>query len=105
MELSWEEKAAALQALVGWYNFGLKMRCPGNWYVQHSGLERKEGGCLSGGLQNGKTPQEAVVQCCDWATDDSHPEYYLVVDAMGPKRRAVRWNGFMWEDVEEDLKK
>ena len=63
------------------------------------GVERKEGGCLSSGCDNGKTPEEAVNQRWKWVTD---PRYYIVTEAGGSKRHAVKWNGFMWETVEED---
>lgn len=86
-------------SLSGWTNFGLKIRDNGTWYVQHSGVERKEGSCLSGSLQNGDTPEEAIEQCWKWATN---PDYYLVKDAYKPERRAVKWNGFMWEDTQEN---
>lgn len=99
MEMTWTQKALALQALVGWYNFSLKLRENESWYVEHTGLGRKEGCCLSGGCQNGKTPNEAVEQCWRWATD---PDYYLVLNATSKNRRAVRWNGFVWEDVVEE---
>ena len=98
--MDWQQKAAAIQALAGWQNFALKMRGPENWYVQHSGLEQKEGGLLSDGPQHGKTPEDAVNQCWDWMTD---PEYYLVWSTYRDSRRAVRWDGFMWENVNEEL--
>jgi hypothetical protein len=101
MELTWEQKAQALQALVGWSNFALKMRDIGNWYVQTTGLELKKGVCLSGSCVHAQDPQQAVALTWKWATE-LEPDTYLVVNAYRDNRRAVRWNGFMWEDVVEE---
>ena len=97
--MDWQQKALALQLLVGWQNFSIKMRGVKNWYVQTKGLERKEKSILSSGRTNGITPQDAVEQCWEWATGSEH---YLIVNAYQPARRAVKWNGFMWEDVTEE---
>ena len=97
--MDWQQKALALQLLVGWLNFSIKMRGVKNWYVQTKGLERKEKSILSSGCTSGITPQDAVEQCCEWATDS---KYYLVLNAHATDRRAVKWNGFMWEDVTEE---
>lgn len=100
MELSWQQKAKAIQVLTGWPNFSLKMRDIGSWYVEHRFIERKEDGVLSSGCQNEPTPAEAVDSCWEWMTD---PKYYLIVRAQFVERRAVKWNGFMWEDVSEEM--
>jgi hypothetical protein len=99
--MNWEQKCMAIQALTGFFGFALSIRKEGDWYVSYSGLERCEGSCLSSGCCNGKTPQEAVEACWKWATN---PHYYMVVHAYDPNRRAVRWNGFMWEDVDEEAR-
>src|ERR1700761_3519605 len=96
--MDWQQKAFAIQSLANWQNFSIKMRGIDNWYVASS-LDRKEGSCLSRGLTNGKTPEEAVNQYWDWATD---PKFYLVINCYTDKRRAVKWNGFMWQDISED---
>jgi hypothetical protein len=97
--MDWQQKALAMMALVGWYNFSIKLRSNQSWYIQHTGVERKEDARLSGGVQSGKTPEEAVNQCWEWMTD---PAYYMVIGAGSENRKAKRWNGFMWEDVVEE---
>lgn len=99
MEMTWQHKALAIKSLTGLFGFSLNMRGVGDWYVSANGVHRKEGGCLSGGFTSGKTPDEAVEQWWDWATD---PGYYLVTSNRDGQRRAVKWNGFMWEDVDEE---
>ena len=97
--MDWQQKALALQLLVGWQNFSIKMRCVKNWYVRIKGLQRKEKSMLSSGWSQGITPQDAVEQYWEWATGSGH---YLVLNSYAADRRAVKWNGFMWEDVTEE---
>jgi hypothetical protein len=95
VSMTWEQKLQALQALS---DVSLRMRKPGDWYVD-SRMEIKDGPVLVGAYGNGKTPQAAV--------EDHWQQYALlpldkgpiVVDAMRDSRRHVRWNGFMWQDV------
>jgi hypothetical protein len=94
--MTYEQKFAALGAL--WFAPALHMQKPGDWYVLWTGVERREGGCLSSGCVSEATPELAVEAKWEWATD---PRYYLVINAMRDNRRAVKWNGFMWEDVDE----
>lgn len=98
MEMNWQHKALAIQALTGPFGFSISMRKLGDWYVSHKYVSRKEGGCLSHSPQNGKDPEDAVNQCWEWMTD---PKFYMV-KYEDAKRRAVKWNGFMWEDVNEE---
>lgn len=94
--MTWEQKLQAAQSIG---ECSLKMRVPGNWYVSQSGVERKEGGCLSsGGGCNGATPEVAVDEFWNWLSD---PKFYVVINAYGETRRTVKWNGFMWQDVRE----
>lgn len=97
--MNWKQKALALMRLTGAFNFSLVLRESGNWYVSHKGVERKEGGCLSGGCTIADTPEQAIEECWDWATD---PNYYLVKGAYSDNRKAFKWNGFMWEEIEEE---
>lgn len=96
--MDWKQKAQALMAVAGWVHFSLHLREDGSWYVHH-GLDRKEGDCLSSGCENGKTPEEAIEQCWEWATD---PRFYLVKNACSSERKAYKWTGFMWKEVEEE---
>ncbi len=94
--MTYEQKFAALAAISP--RPALHMRKPGDWYVSLSSVERKEGACLSSGCVSEATPEAAVEAKWDWATDQ---RYYLVINAMRDNSRAVKWNGFMWEDVNE----
>lgn len=98
MELTWKQKAFAIQSLVGWGKFALKLRDDSSWYTQH-GIERVEKSVLSSGCESGETPEDAINQLWSWATDLN---YHLVVGAFTSERKAVRWNGFMWENVKEE---
>lgn len=98
--MNWQQKALAIRSLTGAFGFSLNLRGEGDWYVSASRVSRKEGGCLSSDFTSGKTPDEAVEQWWDWATD---PKYYLVTTSKEGQRRAVKWNGFMWEDVNEEV--
>ncbi len=94
--MTWEQKLQAAQALS---ECSLKMREPGNWYVSQSGVERKEGGCLSSaGGCNGASPEVAVEEFWNWLIDH---KYTIILGAYTDTRRAVKWNGFMWKDVRE----
>jgi len=96
--MTWEQKFKAMRSL---NPFGtvIRMRDGGNWYVSQSGVERKEGACLSGGCNSGQTIEQAVNEHWEWLTDAG---FYIVIDAYSDNRRAVRWNGFMWEPVVEE---
>jgi len=95
--MDWQQKAQALAALADPMSFSLCLREDGSWYVR-LGVERKEGGCLSSGCQNGKTPEEAIEQCWEWAID---PQFYLIKNACSDNRKAYKWTGFMWKEIEE----
>jgi hypothetical protein len=93
--MDWKQKFTALDALAP---ASLKLDVNKNWFVSHTGVERKEGGCLAtGGGGHADTVDKAVENYWNWLVCES---YYVVVNAYG-QRRAVRWNGFMWEDVYE----
>lgn len=85
-----------MQACQAIGDISLRMRAPGNWYVDHRGVERVEGSLLSGGLVSADNPQHAIGQHWAWLTDDKYP--VIRIWNYGTVRR-VKWNGFMWEDV------
>ena len=96
--MDWQQKAAALDALKA---IEIRIRKPGDWYVHH-GVEIKDNGLLCGDYGNGKTPEDAILD--HWerlVTAIEQTPKYLVVNAMTERRRAVRWNGYMWQDVPE----
>jgi hypothetical protein len=96
--MNWEQKLEALQGLD--CEISLRMRAPGNWYVDHRGIEVKKHGSaiLRGEYGNGRTPEEAVEDHWRLLTGLG-PEEYVVLHAMLPeKRRHVVWSGFMWAE-------
>ena len=94
--MNWEQKLLALQALA---RVQLCMRSPGDWYVSTT-TEIKNGSILSGRYGNGKTPEATVVNHWKIVTT-LDPREYLVINTYRKDRRAVIWNGFMWNDVVE----
>lgn len=72
------------------------------WYVNHD-VEVKNGSMLTGTYGNGSSPAEAIEDHWHVLTDLKAGEY-LVINAYGDRRRAVRWNGYMWADVDEQPK-
>lgn len=97
--MTWEEKFAAMKALVGDFSIRLAMRAPGDWYVDCRGREIGGDGLLASLSGDGRTPQEAVED--DWRknVEELPADRYLVLRAMHSDRRHVRWNGFMWIEV------
>jgi hypothetical protein len=92
--MTWEQKLAALTALG---DTSLRMRKPGDWYVDHRGVEIGDGHILDSGHGDGATPEAAVED--RWACLTLlPPNKIIVLDAMRATRREVRWNGFMWAD-------
>lgn len=72
------------------------------WYVVTPGVEIKDGGVLKSTGAHGMLPHTAVIETWVQVTTDLKPHQYLVINAADPdRRRAVRWNGFMWADVIE----
>ena len=99
--MTWEQQFAAMKALCGIGDCALHMRSPGEWYVSLRGVEVKDGAVLRGAGSSGKSPEEAVMQTWSNIATNLPSDRYLVIGAMRDDRRAVRWNGFMWEDVAE----
>lgn len=100
-DLTWEQKLHALQALC---ETSLRMRAPGNWYVNAIGRSMtKLDGFLVGKYGNGKTPQEAIED--DWRQIAlAGPEWLVIVDKHDGQR-AFQWNGWMWDDATWQLPK
>ena len=101
--MDWEQKLEALSCLG---EVSLMMRQPGNWYVHGpAGVEIKEEGCLASPTQRGATPRAAVEECWIQYTKLA-ADRYLVVNAMArDSRRHIRWNGFMWQELEVTWKR
>lgn len=96
--MNFQQKAAALKALS---EISVRIRGENNWYVNQN-VEVKAGGMLEGRYGNGETPESAIEDHWRALVEDLKPEEYLVIHAYGGKRRAVKWNGFMWEDTLEE---
>lgn len=97
--MTWEQKAQALKAIAGDYGFALHMRGPGDWYVSLTRVEVSDGPdsvCVSSPTQSAATPQAAIEQAWEQHTTKA---YCVIVNALNERRREVKWNGFMWEDV------
>lgn len=98
--MDFQQKACALAALSPHTGgFAIYLRNRGDWYATCKGVEVGNGKFLSGTCSSGKTPEEAVDDLWRQLTDIG--ESWLVINAMSPKRYAVRWNGFMWEPFKE----
>jgi len=102
--MDWQQMFAALKAISP--EATLQMRKPNDWYCRLPGVELKNGITLQTVRGTGGSPGEAVAAAWIAATElPSSPDGgpYLVVNATDPKRRrAMRWNGFMWADVDEE---
>jgi hypothetical protein len=98
--MDWETRLAALNAL---QECSLKMRKPGDWYVLQS-IEIKDKSVLKSVCGNGEDPETAICDHWQQATELASHEYIIARtywEGEVAKRRAVRWNGFMWDHVEE----
>lgn len=97
--MNWEQKFAAIKNLHGGSGGCLRMRKPGDWYVETSGLELKHGEhMLRSPCGNGATPEAAVNSYWESLTT---PGSMIVRGAMSSSRKCFRWSGFMWEEVGE----
>ena len=95
MELTWEQKLSALNALS---DHQLLQREPGNWYIR-AHIEIGGDGLLKSSYGNGETVEEAVLNHWDKLTKLADHEY-LVVRGVGGANFYVRWNGFMWANAQ-----
>jgi hypothetical protein len=93
-ELTWEQKLAALQCLA---DTSLRMRKPGDWFVNANDRFVCGNALQTGSFGNGKSPQEAVEDDWEKMTELSSGRYVQVRDG-----KRYRWNGFMWLDVTPD---
>lgn len=91
-----DEKMYALKALG---DPTIRMRAPGDWCCSVR-AEIGGDGVLRGRHGNGATPQAAIEDAFQQFTQPP-PGLHVVIDALRPSRRAVRWTGFMWETVQK----
>lgn len=99
--MHWEKKLQALNALS---ECSLKMRGPGDWYVSQR-VDIKDRHVLKSVCGNGLDPAGAVDDHWEQVTTQLASHEYLIAREYWNddvcKRTAVRWNGFMWDHVEE----
>jgi hypothetical protein len=100
MDMTWEQKLAALDALAG--QGTIAMRKPGDWLCSHR-LSIKDQCILKGGCGNGATPQDAIEDQWSRLTEKLARHELIVIDEMKASRRAFRWNGFMWREIDEPM--
>lgn len=96
-KMTYTDKAIALQSLIGWYNFSLRVREDRTWYVSMHGVYRREGGGMGSHTSSAATPQEAIDAAWAWA---AHPDAVLVL-TEGNEYQYFKWNGFMWAKTEK----
>jgi len=94
--LTWEEKLVALNALA--MGHALAMRKPGDWYVIKPSYEVSRKGMLISEYGNGSSPMSAVD---DHFAKIAESRATIIMQSFSSPRRAFRWNGFMWESVQE----
>lgn len=106
MTLDTHQKMAALHALNPDVSIRYSSNPPGGrepfWYLLTPGVEIKDRSVLKSVGGRGANPYEAIEATWSNAAEDLPSAQYLVINAADPdRRRAVRWNGFMWADVIE----
>lgn len=105
MDLTFEQKVAAIHSLENLGNsliwrFNTHGAAPrGDWYVYGEKVEKTDGAIIGGAMGYGATPEEALNDLWDKLTTYKEDQR-VVIDAFAG-RRAVRWNGFMWEPYKE----
>jgi hypothetical protein len=101
--LTTQQKALALDALCG-KELSICLDCKGQWFVSMPHVEVKCGSTLHSSTgEHCTTPEAAIEASFDFLTtlpDDK----YIVFKAYGKEaRRAYKWNGFMWNEIKENL--
>ena len=99
--LNWEEKLAAFKCLS---DCSLRMREPGNWYLSDN-VEVGGDGFLESPTVAESTPEQAVETMWARLVTNLPHDRYLVINAMNERRRHVRWNGYMWQDLPVEQEK
>lgn len=97
--MTYEQKMAALNALA---ECAVKMRKPGDWYVEQSTEVTADGrSVLEGRYGDGTSPQDAIENHWKVLVTDLGPTEYIVIHSRDEQRRRrhLTWNGFMWEDA------
>lgn len=95
--MNWEQKLDALNKLE---TCALRMRAPGDWYVEQR-VEVKNRNLMIGAYGKGATPEAAVEEHWKLLTEGLADHQFLVARSGQASRAAVRWNGYMWGAVAE----
>lgn len=69
------------------------------WVATVRGAEIGGDGMLTGLMDSGATPEEAIRNLWGIATGVPSDRYILARATSRPMRRKLRWSGFMWRDV------
>ncbi len=91
--MDWQQKFIALKAIDP--DIALLCRSYGSWYL-HFSPEIGKPSVLESPTQSGKDPSAAVEEAWDQYSRADR----VVLNSYKENRREVRWNGFMWEDVQ-----
>ena len=93
-----QKKAMSLREIAGTENFSLNVRDDGSWYVFLENVNRHEGWGFTVPILHGRTPDEAILQCWEWAAD---PRFHLVIGEPHKKNyKGLRYNGSLWAEVD-----
>jgi hypothetical protein len=101
--MNWQQMTQAILALEGSFHFSISPREDGSWYVSNTNASIRTGGCLRGVSGNGEHPLSAIEAHWTQLTELKPGEYIVLSAIGGRQRRAVKWNGFMWADVNEEI--
>jgi hypothetical protein len=93
-KLTWEERFEAMQSLG---DCSLRMRKPGDWYMNLRGVNIRKDSMLSAVCGDGNDPITAILSTWRALTELKAREY-ITVDSMG-KEFNYRWNGYMWKEM------
>lgn len=93
--MTWEQQLEALQSLG---RCCLKMRVPGNWYVEQPRVSIATGGMLVGKFGQGTSPEEAVEDHWRQYTTYVKDERVKVEQAGKVTGLYVRWDGYRWKE-------
>lgn len=96
--MGWEKKIEALKCLG---EVDLYMHEPGRWAIRVKKMEIKQGKMIGSIHGMGASPQHAVNNLWDQLMNLPSNQY-IVIDALGDNRKAFKWAGFMWKEIEED---
>lgn len=103
--MTWEEKFKALYSLGQYEGAKIILDAYGKFMCTVNRANVREGnrmGFLVGKCHgHADTIQEAVEKCWEYCTELGVGEYLVIGYDKDDGRRAVKWNGYMWEDVKE----